>query len=241
MRVSIIIPVYNEAKTVGEVLRRVLALPIEKEVIVVDDGSTDGTAEAIVAHGGPGLTSIRLARNAGKGCAIREGLEAAAGDYILIHDADLELLPEETPDLLARIAEGRGPVVYGSRFLRGRGRAPWGNYVGNRLITAWANLLYGSSLTDVSTAYKLFPRRLVEALDLQCTRFEFCMEITAKLCRLGIAIEEVPVTYTPRTNGSGKKLRYFRDGVRAAWTLLRWRLWRPAPAQAVSVPRPRAT
>ncbi|MBM3477408.1 MAG: glycosyltransferase family 2 protein, partial [Armatimonadetes bacterium] len=151
MRVSIIIPVYNEERTVGEVLRRVLVLPIDKEVIVVDDGSTDATPEAIAACAG--LIALRLERNSGKGAAIRAGLERASGEYVLIHDADLELLPEEVPLVLAPIAAGRGPVVYGSRFLRGRGCAARAHYLGNRLITGWANLLYGSSLTDVSTAY----------------------------------------------------------------------------------------
>ena len=211
MRVSIIIPVYNEEHTVGEVLRRVLALPIDKEVIVVDDGSTDNTPEVIAACSGPGLIAVRLERNSGKGAAIRAGLTHASGEYVLIHDADLELLPEEVPLVLAPIAAGRGPVVYGSRFLLGRGRASRGHYLGNRLITAWANLLYGSSLTDVSTANKLFPRCLVERLDLRCTRFEFCPEITAKLLRMGLPIEEVLVSYFPRLNGSGKKLRYFTD------------------------------
>jgi glycosyltransferase involved in cell wall biosynthesis len=235
MRVSIIIPVYNEERTVGEVLRRVLALPVDKEAIVVDDGSTDATSEAIAACSGAGLIALRLERNLGKGAAIRVGLERASGEYVLIHDADLELLPEEVPLVLAPIAAGRGPVVYGSRFLGGRGRASRLHYLGNRLITGWANLLYGASLTDVSTAYKLFPRNLVESLDLQCTRFEFCPEITAKLLRTGLTIEEVPVSYFPRANGSGKKLRYLTDGLRAAWTLLRWRWWKPAP---VPVPVP---
>jgi len=229
MRVSIIIPVYNEERTVGEVLRRVLALPIDKEVIVVDDGSTDATPEAIAACSGPGVIALRLERNSGKGAAIRAGLECASGEYVLIHDADLELLPEEVPQVLAPIAEGRGPVVYGSRFLRGRGRASRGHHLANRLITGWANLLYGASLTDVSTAYKLFPRSAVESLDLQCTGFEFCPEITAKLLRMGLTIEEVPVSYLPRANGSGKKLRYLTDGLRAAWTLVRWRFWKPVP------------
>jgi len=228
MRVSIVIPVYNEESTVGEVLRRVMALPIDKQVIVVDDGSTDHTPEAIAECEGAGLTVVRLERNRGKGAAIRAGLDEVSGDYIVIQDADLELQPEEIPEVLAPAIAGRGPIVYGSRFLRGRGSASLGNYLGNRLITGWANLLYGGSLTDVSTAYKLFPRHLVEKLGLRCTRFEFCPEITAKLLRLGLTIEEVPITYLPRASRNGKKLRYLRDGLRAAWALLRWRLWRPA-------------
>ncbi|MBM3499247.1 MAG: glycosyltransferase family 2 protein [Armatimonadetes bacterium] len=232
MRLSIVVPVYNEAATVGEVLARVLALPLDKEVIVVDDGSTDGTAAAIAARGGHELVCLRLDSNRGKGAAIREALARAAGDYVLIQDADLELAPEEIPQLLAPVLEGRATVVYGSRFLRGRGEAPWANYLGNRLLTGLANVLYGCRLTDVSTAYKLFPRSLIPQLDLQCARFEFCPEITAKLRRLGQYIAEVPVTFHPRTSRHGKKLRYLRDGLRAAWTLLRWRCWQPAPAAA---------
>ena len=227
MRLSIIMPVYNEAPTVGEVVRRVLALPLEKELIVVDDGSTDGTAAVLEECAGPGVTAIRLERNRGKGAAIRAGLERASGDHILIQDADLELSPEEIPRLLQALDEGHGPVVYGSRFLQGRGQAGRLNYLGNRLLTSFANLLYGRGLTDISTAYKLFPRSLVGRLDLRSERFEFCPEITAKLLRLGLAIHETPVAFTPRSVRNGKKIRYLRDGLRAGWALLRWRFWKP--------------
>ncbi|MGQ9729832.1 MAG: glycosyltransferase family 2 protein [Candidatus Zipacnadales bacterium] len=237
MQLSIIVPVYNEELTIGEVIDRLLALPIEQQLIVVDDGSTDRTSAVIAARHDPRLVSMRLDSNHGKGYAIREGLHRATGDYILIHDADLELLPEEISHLLAALQVGNAVVVYGSRFAWGRKRATLINYWGNRLLTGWANLLYGSSLTDVSTAFKLFPRQLVKTLDLRCTRFEFCPEITAKLLRLGLKIQEVPVTYIPRRTADGKKLHYLRDGLRAAWTLLRWRFWRP-PAVPNPAPCP---
>ena len=152
------------------------------------------------------------------------------GTHVLVQDADLELLPEEIPRLLAPIEAGRVEVVYGSRFEMGRGQASARNYLANRLITGWANLLYGSSLSDVSTCYKLFPARLIDQLDLRCRGFEFCTEITSKVLRSGHEIEDVPVTFRPRAHEDGKKLRYLRDGARGAWTLLRWRLWRPAPS-----------
>ncbi len=232
MKLSVIVPVYNEQATVGEVIDRALAVPISKEVIVVDDGSTDDTPNVVRARVGPGVKLVGLQANRGKGAAIREGLAHAAGDYVLIQDGDLELCPEEYPQLLEPIRTGRSRVVYGSRFRHGRGRATWRNYLANRLITCWTNLLYGSSLTDVSTGYKLFPRRLVDQLDLRCERFEFCAEITAKLLRMGFAIAEIPVTYVPRPGHAGKKLSYLRDGLRSAWTLARWRFWRPSPTVA---------
>lgn len=234
MKLSIIIPVYNEEATIGDVVDRVLAVPIAKEVIVVDDGSTDSTPDVVRAHAGSGVTLVRLEENRGKGAAIREALGQVTGDHILIQDGDLELSPEEYPRLIEAIEAGKSRVVYGSRFLAGRGKATWRNYLANRLITGWANLLYGASLTDVSTAYKLFPRNLVEQLDLQCERFEFCAEITAKLLRMGISISEVPITYVPRPGHAGKKLNYLRDGLRSAWALARWRLWRPIRAVAAA-------
>lgn len=232
MKLSVIVPVYNEEPTIGEVLDRVLAVPLNKEVIVVDDGSTDHTADIIGAHSAPGVKVVRLHANRGKGAAIREGLSHATGDYVLIQDGDLELSPEEYPQLLGPVSARQSEVAYGSRFLRGKGRATWRNYLANRLITTWANLLYGSSLTDISTAYKLFPRRLVGELDLRSQRFEFCAEITAKLLRMGLPITEVPVGYVPRPGQAGKKLNYLRDGLRSAWALARWRFWRPTPAAA---------
>jgi len=241
MKVSVIVPVYNEEPTVGEVVRRLLDVPFAKEVIVVNDGSTDGTREALEEFAGvDGVALIDCERNAGKGAAVRLGLERATGEYILVQDADLELFPEEIPRLLAPVEVGRSQVVYGSRFAAGRGRASRRNHLANRLITGWANCLYGSELTDVSTAYKLVPRSLLEGLDLRCRGFEFCTELTAKLLRSEHSIEEVPVTYRPRSGDSGKKLSYLRDGLKAAWTLLRWRLWRPQ-ASAAPTPCPAST
>jgi len=227
MKVSILIPVYNEFLTMPLVLQRVLEAPLppgcEKEIIVIDDGSTDGTAELVRRYEHSPLVVVHhSATNFGKGAALRLGIARAAGDVILIQDGDLEYDPGDYLKLLLPIVEGRAKVVYGSRFrapLRGMKRANW---IANRILTWAANGLFDAALTDEATAYKAFHREVIDAIELRCTRFEFCPEITAKLCRLGYRIEEVPISYNPRGILEGKKIRW-KDGVEALWTLLFYR------------------
>lgn len=218
--VSIILPVYNEPTTVAEVLRRLRALAWRKEIIVVDDGSTDGTLARLEAE--PGITLIRHARNQGKGMAIRSGLAVARGDAILIHDADLEYDPADLDRVLEPLARGQARVVYGSRFIGGRPQMRWANYVCNRLLALAANLLYRAGITDEATCYKAFDAQLLRSIPLRCRRFEFCPEVTAKVRRRGERIVEVPIRYAARTVQAGKKIRWW-DALDAFWTLLRYR------------------
>lgn len=230
MKLSVLIPVYNEATTIAAVLEQVTRVDlgdIVREVIVVDDGSTDGTAERVRAFiaADPAGSEIQLFRkaNGGKGSAIREGLRHAGGDYVLVQDADLEYDPREHVNLL-QVAVSRGaPVVYGSRNQGRRNpRSSLAFYWGGRLLSAWANVLFGSRLTDYATCYKLLDRRLMEELQLACDGFEFCAEVTAKVLRRGVSIVEIPISYHPRSFAEGKKIRA-RDGLIAAWTFLRLR------------------
>jgi len=235
---SVVIPVYNEATTVGEVIDRVADVGIDKEIIVVDDGSTDRSLESVRARG----EKIRFVHegrvNQGKGTAVRIGLTYATGDVAIVQDADLELDPAEYEQLLAPILRGETDVVFGSRFLRRSPGIRLKTRLQNRALALLTNLLYGSTLTDVTTAYRVFRTEVIRGIRLESRRFEIESEITAKLLRLGIGIVEVPVSYRPRSAAEGKKIRW-TDGVSAAVALLRWRLapvssfaLRPAQAPA---------
>jgi glycosyltransferase involved in cell wall biosynthesis len=223
MRVSVLIPAYNEARTVALCLEAVYSRNPGRalEVIVVDDGSTDGTYEAAVAAAKPGTRVLKHERNAGKGAAIRTALASATGDVVLIQDADLEYDPADYAALLKPFEEGRADVVYGSRIRKPEnGRSYSTYYWGGRLLSWWTNFLYGSSLTDEATCYKVFNANLLRSFQLQCTGFEFCPEVTAKVLLRGIEIHEVPISYAPRRREDGKKIRW-HDGAAHLWTLLK--------------------
>ena len=227
--ISIIVPAYNEVRTIAAVLDRVLTidLPAPREVIVVNDGSTDGTREELdrlrTLH--PKLIVIHAERNRGKGHALRLGFAKAQGTVVAIQDADLELDPAQLGGLVEPILEGKADVVYGSRFLAGRPDAPGMMIAANRALTALTNLLYGSSITDMETCYKIMRTEVVRSLDLRADRFDIEPEITAKLLRAGHRIVERPARFTPRSRAAGKKIGW-RDGVTAILLLIRLRFRR---------------
>jgi dolichol-phosphate mannosyltransferase len=225
---TVIVPAYNEAQTIDELLRRVLADPYPKEVIVVDDGSTDGTAKALEAWAGrPGVRLLAHATNRGKGTAIRTALAHARGRFTIIQDADLECDPHDYPVLIEPLLSGEAEVVFGSRYLRRQDRSRHRWCVlrwGVSLLNICVRLLYGVRLTDEASCYKVLPTAVLRKMDLRCRRFEFCPEVTAKVCRLGLSIHEVPIRYFPRTVRAGKKLRC-RDGLEALATLWKYRKW----------------
>ena len=228
MKVSVLIPAYNEARTVKACLEAVYGRNPGRdlELIVVDDGSSDGTYEAALASIRPGSKVLKHEKNAGKGAAIRTALAAAAGDVVLIQDADLEYDPADYAALLKPFEEGRAEVVYGSRNrVAENGRSYSAYYWGGVFLSWWTNVLYGSSITDEATCYKAFKMELLRSLDLRCAGFEFCPEVTAKVLRRGLTIAEVPVSYQPRSIADGKKIRW-QDGVVHCWILLRLR-WCP--------------
>ncbi len=225
MRLSVIIPVFNERATVLEVLDRVAAIDMEAEVIVVDDGSTDGTRELLAERAratDPMITLVEHASNRGKGAALTTGVRRATGEYVIAQDADLEYDPADYAKLLAVVDARRATAVYGSRFGGPRPRMSLRHVVGNRLLTGFTNLLYGSSLTDMETCYKLVRRSLFEELGITCNRFDVEPEITAKLLKTGVTIHEVPISYTGRSFAEGKKISWV-DFVSAVWTLVRLR------------------
>jgi glycosyltransferase involved in cell wall biosynthesis len=229
VKISILIPVYNEFRAFPQVLERVRNAPLpagcESEIVVVDDGSTDGTTEMLKQYTRAGIViGHHSAANLGKGMAIRIAIGLASGDVVLIQDGDLEYDPQDYCRLLDPIVAGQADVVYGSRFL-GK-RAPsgmaWSNRIANWILTAAANLLYDARLTDEATAYKAFRMPVLRELRLECERFEFCPEVTAKLRRMGHRITEVPIGYNARGIADGKKIRAVH-GFEALWTLIKYR------------------
>lgn len=224
MRLSVIIPAYNEADTIAEIVKRVAALPLDKEIIVVNDGSVDRTAAILASLGGEiSFTVLSHETNRGKGAAIRTGLACATGDYTVIQDADLEYNPADLLTMLDTAQSHQANAVFGSR-IRGpaAGISYRRYYWGGRLLTLLANLLYGLRITDESTGYKMVRTDLLRELGLQCDRFDFCPEVVAKLGRRGVKIYEIPIEYRPRKMGQGKKIRWY-DGAAAIWTLLKYR------------------
>jgi len=217
MKLSVVIPVYNEERTVAELIRRVKKVRLPKEIIVVNDGSTDNTRRILSKI--KGIKLINMPTNRGKGYALREGFKKVSGNIIIIQDADLELNPEEYPKLIKPILEKKTNVVYGSRFLTN----PYTSILSmlaNKAVTYTANILYGSHISDEATGYKVFTREVLDSINLRCVRFEFCPEFTAKVLKAGYKIVEVPVSFHPRTDG--KKIGW-KDGFEALWTLLKYR------------------
>lgn len=225
MKLSIIIPVYNEIQTIRVVLDRVKASPFEKEIILVDDGSRDGTREYLASLDEPGLIVVLQERNQGKGAALRAGFARATGDVVLIQDADLEYDPVDYPRLLGPIVEDKADVVYGSRFGGEAHRVLlfW-HYVGNRFLTTLSNMFTNLNLSDMETGYKVFRRTILERLQLNSNRFGFEPEITAKIARLGYRVYEVSISYHGRGYDAGKKISW-KDGIAAIGCIVWYRFF----------------
>jgi glycosyltransferase involved in cell wall biosynthesis len=219
---SVVMPVYNERTTIDEIIRRVLAVPLRVQLIVVDDGSTDGTDALLDAlQRELGFTLLRQ-KNSGKGAALRRGFAAVTGDIVVIQDADLEYSPEEYPQLIDLICQNKADVVFGSRFL-GRHRAfMFTHYMGNRLVTLATNVLYNTMLTDMETCYKVMRTDVLRSMTLKSSGFEIEPELTAKIFKRGYRVYEIPITYAGRGYEEGKKITW-RAGFGALWTLLKYR------------------
>jgi len=224
MKVSVIIPVYNEEETIEEILRRVEMEEIATEILVIDDGSTDGTREKLASLNEVGNLRIILHdRNQGKGAAVRTGFQNATGDVFLIQDADLEYDPRDYPALIRPIEEGIADVVYGSRFLGGPRRTTmfW-HMVANKLLTFMTNLLYNTILSDMETGYKVFKRDIVDGMKIRANSFDFEPEFTAKILKKKVRVYEVPISFNPRDYNEGKKIGFI-DAFQAVWTLIKYR------------------
>jgi glycosyltransferase involved in cell wall biosynthesis len=227
---SIVVPVYNEVRTVRSVIERLIAidLPVAREIIVVNDGSTDGTREALaefesrIPNPESRVRVIHVEQNAGKGAAIRRGFNEANGTIVAIQDADLELDPQQLSTLVAPILRAEAEVVFGSRFLAGRPPAPWITIAANRALTTATNVLFGSSITDMETCYKIMRTEVARSLQLDANRFDIEPQITARVLRRGHRIHELPVKFEPRSRAQGKKIGW-RDGVRAIEVLFKER------------------
>jgi dolichol-phosphate hexosyltransferase len=238
MKLSILMPAYNEAATLATAVKRVLEVsyPCDVELVIVDDGSQDDTAAIIEALDDPRIVRRRHPVNQGKGAAIRTAAAAAGGDHVVICDADLEYAPEDIPALLQPVVDGQAEVVYGTRSFGSHSAYSFWYVLGNKAVTMWANLLFNTWISDLETCFKLLPLPLYQSLNVRSAGFGMEAEITGKLLSRGIRPFEVPITYTARTREQGKKLTW-RDGVEAVWILLRVRLWSPA-RRAVAPSRP---
>jgi glycosyltransferase involved in cell wall biosynthesis len=226
MLLSIIIPAFNEAAFLPEVIRRVEETPYDKEIIIVDDGSTDGTREYLKGLASEGIKVIVHEKNMGKGAAMRTGIAVATGDVVIVQDADLEYDPKDYPVLLEPIMQGKADVVYGSRFLGGPHRVLffW-HSIGNSLITLISNMFTDLNLTDMETGYKAFRKKVFETITIESNRFGFEPEITAKVAKKGFRIYEVPISYSGRSYQEGKKITW-KDGIKAVFTVFKYNLFR---------------
>ena len=231
MRLSVVIPAYNEEATIAQTIALVKAVDlgaVDLEIVVVDDGSTDHTRKILETI--PGICVVLQERNAGKGAAVKSGFRAATGDLVLIQDADLEYDPQDYPALMQPIIDGRADAVMGSRFLlerlqffgKGKKSPFFTHYIGNKLIVAFTNGLYGHSATDYEGCLKVFSKRLVDSLPIEANGFEYDNELICKLLRRGHRLVEVPIHYRPRTYEEGKKIKW-QDGVLMLWTIVKWR------------------
>jgi len=228
VRLSIIIPVFNEILTIQAIIRAIRESPLDKELIVVDDASTDGTRRVLERLKGPDMKLIFHAENKGKGAAIRSAVPHVTGDVVVIQDADLEYSPSQFPSLLTHIERNEADVVYGSRFRGDHRSFIFSHFIGNQLLTWFTNLLYNSCLTDMETCYKMMRASIFRELDLQANRFDIEPEITAKILRRGHRLLEVPIDYVGRGYSEGKKIKW-TDGLGAVWALLKWRLLAKGP------------
>ena len=227
MLLSVLIPAYNEIKSIDTLLEKVQAVPLTKEIIIVDDGSTDGTREKLATYQSvPNIKVVFHEHNQGKGAAIRTAITHMTGTIAIVQDADLEYEPQDYPALVQPIVEGKEKVVYGSRFLKPENRHSYMSfYIGGQVVTLLTNILYNQRLTDEPTCYKVFDTDFLRSIPLECTRFEFCPEVTAKVAKRGIRIKELPISYYPRSIAEGKKISWF-DGMEAIWVLLKFRIFK---------------
>ena len=225
MLLSVLIPAYNEINSIDTLLEKIQAVPINKEIIIVDDGSTDGTRELLKTFESvPNIRVVFHAHNQGKGAAIRTAIQHMTGNIAIVQDADLDYEPQDYLALVKPIAEGKEKVVYGSRFLKPENRHSYFSfYIGGQVVTLLTNALFNQRLTDEPTCYKVFDADFLRSIPLECTRFEFCPEVTAKVAKRGIRIKELPISYYPRSIAEGKKISWL-DGIEAIWVLLKYRV-----------------
>jgi dolichol-phosphate mannosyltransferase len=223
MKLSVIIPAYNEIRTISKLLELIKKVEIEKEIIIIDDGSSDGTQELLRDIKEKNIKVIFHKKNHGKGMAIRTGIKHITGDIVIIQDADLEYDPQDYYKLIAPIINNQATVVYGSRLLNPQFRRNYNlNLFATKLLSKMSNFLYNTKLTDEPTCYKVFKTGVLKSINLKCKKFEFCPEVTAKVSKKGHCIHELPINYYPRSIEEGKKINW-KDGVQAIWTLIKYR------------------